>query len=69
LDKTLKLWDLETGAVLATFHCDASVGCCAVADAHTIIAGDAGGRLHFLRIEKRDSAPTRPPGPGSGPGA
>jgi WD40 repeat protein len=55
-DHTLKLWDLETGAVLATFYCDASVGCCAFAGAHTVIAGDAGGRLHFLRIEERDPA-------------
>jgi WD40 repeat protein len=55
-DSTLKLWDLETGVALATFHCDASAACCAIADAHTVIAGDAGGRLHFLRIEERNPA-------------
>jgi WD40 repeat protein len=55
-DKTLKLWDLETGVVLATFHCDAGATCCAFAGARTVIAGDAGGRLHFLRIEERNPA-------------
>jgi WD40 repeat protein len=47
-DSTLKVWDLETGQPAATFHCDASAGCCAFADNQKIIAGDYGGRLHFL---------------------
>jgi len=55
-DKTLKLWDLQTGDVLATFHCDASVHCCAIAGANTVVAGDDGGHLHFLRIEEQDPA-------------
>jgi WD40 repeat protein len=52
-DHTLKVWDLETGVPLATFHCDARPTCCAFAGQHTIIGGDAGGRLHFLRLEQR----------------
>ncbi len=54
-DRTLKLWDLESGATIATFTCDAAVRCCAFTDDHTILAGDAAGRLHFLRLEIPDS--------------
>ncbi|MBZ5624484.1 MAG: TIR domain-containing protein [Acidobacteriia bacterium] len=52
-DKTLKVWDLETGLPLATFHCDASPRCCVCAGGKKIIAGDSGGRLHFLLLEER----------------
>ena len=50
-DKTLKVWDLETGMLITTFTCDADVCCCAVAANQTIVAGDAGGRVHFLALE------------------
>jgi WD40 repeat protein len=30
-DNTLRVWDIETGLALATFHCDAPVFCCAFA--------------------------------------
>jgi WD40 repeat protein len=51
-DTTLKLWDIETGECLYTFHGDSSFYCCAVAaDGHTVIAGDAAGVVHFLRLE------------------
>ncbi|MBA2244751.1 MAG: hypothetical protein H0W11_07320, partial [Gemmatimonadetes bacterium] len=51
-DRTLKLWDLESGREIAIFSADALVLCCAVTpDGKTIVAGDALGRLHFLRIE------------------
>jgi WD40 repeat protein len=52
-DKTVRVWDLEIGLPLATFHCDASPECCAFAGVQVIVVGDAGGRLHFLRIEER----------------
>jgi WD40 repeat protein len=52
-DFTVKLWDLETGKVLATFTCDAAANCCAFSDAlNLIVAGDALGRVHFLRLEE-----------------
>jgi WD40 repeat protein len=51
-DKTLKVGDLEIGQCLATFHCDAGVTCCTLARGHTIVAGDAGGRVHFLALEE-----------------
>jgi WD40 repeat protein len=52
LDTTLKVWDLATGTVVATFFADGDTGACAVApDGVTICAGDAFGRVHFLRLE------------------
>ncbi len=51
-DKTLKLWNLETGEVIANFSGESSMYCCAIsADGVTIMAGEASGRLHFLRLE------------------
>jgi len=51
-DKTLKVWDLESGLALATFTCDAALLCCTFANTHKILAGDAGGRLHFLLLDQ-----------------
>jgi WD40 repeat protein len=51
-DTTLKVWDLATGAVIATFTADGDVLAGAVApDGVTIVAGDALGRVHVLRLE------------------
>ena len=51
-DHTLKAWDLESGVLLATFHCDAPATCCACAGNRTIVAGDAAGRVYFLTLEE-----------------
>ena len=54
MDKTLKVWDLETGALICTFNCEGLVFCTAVApDGRTFVAGDVGGRVYFLRLENR----------------
>jgi hypothetical protein len=50
-DKTLKVWDLDSGRLIATFHCDVYPGCCAFAGDRRIVAGDEGGRLHFLHLQ------------------
>ncbi len=50
-DKTLKVWELESGACIATFHADAAVACCASTPV-TIVAGDASGRVYFLKLEE-----------------
>lgn len=51
-DKTLRVWEVETGAALATFTCDSAAYCCAFADdPKLIVAGDAVGRVYFLRLE------------------
>jgi WD40 repeat protein len=52
-DHTLKVWDLESGLSLATYTCDAAVRCCAFVGGRSIVAGDAGGRAHFLQFERR----------------
>ena len=52
-DKALKVWDLDTGLPIATFHCDAAAGCCACADEGRIVAGDGGGRVYILRLEEQ----------------
>lgn len=42
------MWELESGEVTVTFTCDSGALCCAYADAlNLIVAGDAGGHLHF----------------------
>jgi len=52
-DNTLKVWNLETGVVLATFTCDSAALWCAFSDAlKLVVAGDAGGHVHFLRLEE-----------------
>ena len=49
----VKLWDVETGKCFATFTCDSTAHCCAYSGAaRLIVAGDAGGHLHFLRLEE-----------------
>jgi len=50
-DHTVKAWDVETGALIATFTCDAEAWCCAFANAQKIVVGDAGGRVHLLSLE------------------
>ena len=50
-DRTLKVWEIESGASIATFSCEASVRCCAFASDTTIVAGDQSGRVHLLVLE------------------
>jgi WD40 repeat protein len=50
-DRTLKAWDLNAGLLIATFHCDAAMSCCAFIDERRIIACAAGGRVYFLALE------------------
>ena len=51
-DETLKVWDLSTGAVVASFSDEDSLYACAVApDGKTIVAGGKSGQVHFLRLE------------------
>ena len=52
-DKTVRVWELEKSETLAIFACDDVALCCAFSDAlKLIVAGDAGGHLHFLRLEE-----------------
>lgn len=51
-DKTLKVWDLEIGSLIAGFTGESSILSCAIApDGLTIVAGEASGKVHFLHLE------------------
>jgi len=51
-DQTLKVWDIENGSEICSFTGDSSITSCAVSpDGLTIVAGEASGRVHFLRLE------------------
>ena len=51
-DNTLKVWDLESGELVASFYGNGALNTGAVApDGVTIVTGEASGRLHFLRLE------------------
>ncbi|MCP5089795.1 MAG: TIR domain-containing protein [Gammaproteobacteria bacterium] len=53
-DRTLKLWDLHREATIAGFTTENAVTAVAMsADARIMFAGDALGRVHFLRFEHR----------------
>jgi len=57
-DNTLKVWDLATGEVIASFTGESWIYCCAVApDGVTLVAGEASGRVHFLRLEGMEASP------------
>ncbi|MFC1762832.1 WD40 repeat domain-containing protein [Planctomycetota bacterium] len=50
-DCSVRLWDLQTGKAISCFVGDAAMTCCALSlDERTILAGDAIGAVHFLRI-------------------
>jgi WD40 repeat protein len=53
IDNTLKVWDLKTGATVATFTCDAPAECCAFDGARSIVTGDRVGRVHFLELMEK----------------
>ena len=48
-DKTLKLWDLETGNPLAALTADSDLFAVAVTANDRLVAGSHDGRLHILR--------------------
>jgi hypothetical protein len=52
-DSTQKVWDVETAECLATVTCDGAVFNRALIDPlNPIVASDAGGHLHFFRLEE-----------------
>ena len=54
-DRTLKVWNLETGEVLGNFTGESALYTCVLSsDGQTIVAGEESGRVHFLRLEGVD---------------
>jgi WD40 repeat protein len=51
-DHTLRVWDLESGKELALLTADSPTFSCTVSlDGQTIVAGDAAGKMHILKME------------------
>lgn len=51
-DRTLRVWHLDTGELVAAFTADAAVTACAISpDGAVLVAGEATGRVHLLRLE------------------
>lgn len=50
-DQTLKVWDLDTGELIATFTAEEWFTACGISpDGRTLLAGEYFGRLHFLTL-------------------
>ncbi|CAD6492343.1 MAG: WD domain, G-beta repeat [Candidatus Argoarchaeum ethanivorans] len=50
-DRTLKVWDIGSGEVIASFNEDGPLHSCVISpNGRTIVAGDASGAVHFLRL-------------------
>jgi WD40 repeat protein len=57
-DRTLRLWDLDSGEPVAAFTADATVTACALSsDGRTLVVGESTGRVHLLRLEPRSAEP------------
>jgi len=51
-DNTLKVWDLLSREVIASFRGDSALKAGAIApDGVTIVVAEASGQVHFLRLE------------------
>jgi WD40 repeat protein len=51
-DGTVRVWDLGSGRLLAGFSGDSELLACIIApDGMTVVAGEASGAMHFLRLE------------------
>jgi WD40 repeat protein len=54
-DHTLKVWDLSSRSIIASFTAESSIACCSIApDGLTIVAGGEFGRVYFLQLEGRE---------------
>jgi WD40 repeat protein len=51
-DRTVRLWDLDSGTELGAYAGDAEFVCCLLApDGRSVLAGDAAGLVHPLHLE------------------
>ncbi len=54
-DTTLKVWDVDAGEPVAAFFGEGRITSVQLAaDRKTVVAGDASGAVHFLRLENAD---------------
>jgi WD40 repeat protein len=60
---SLMAWDLVRGICLATFIGESPLTACAVAPGDPIlVAGEHGGKVHFLKLENQGQTPAPPEG-------
>jgi WD40 repeat protein len=57
LGRSIELWETKCGRLIAAFTCDWVTRCCAFINNHDLVVGDAGGHVHFLRLEKPKPKP------------
>lgn len=51
-DRLIRLWDLGTGDLVASFTGESAITCTALsADGRLLVAGESSGRVHVLRLE------------------
>ncbi len=51
-DRTLRVWNLARGLLLASFTGESTITACALSpDGRLVVAGEATGRVHLLRLE------------------
>jgi WD40 repeat protein len=55
--RSMELWETKSGRTIATFTCDAVTRCCEFINNHELVVGDAGGHVHFLRLEEPKPKP------------
>jgi WD40 repeat protein len=48
VDKTLRIWDVDTGKTLAILYGEAAFRSIVIVDSHRFVAGDALGNVWFL---------------------
>lgn len=52
-DSTLKVWDIESDQIIASFCGDSTLKSCAISpkDGNIIVPGEVSGKIHFLMLE------------------
>ena len=55
LDRSLKIWDPESGELLATFTCEAAAWCCAFLNDREVTAGDVDGKCRHKKMSDHPS--------------
>ena len=59
-DKSLRLWDLDTGKEIAAFTGNHAMSACtAAANERTVVVGEDSGRLHFLSLVEADDTKSK----------
>jgi WD40 repeat protein len=50
-DKTVKVWDLPSRQMVASFRGETPIACCAIVRPDLFVCGEKAGAVHFLQLE------------------